>query len=375
MKLMLMYPRCALHCTVSPAAHYQNVLKEQRPATPLSCTEGSLHHRHLSDNMNRCTSAYTSSSPTPFNRGSPKTDSPYEPYPTQQVSSSRIAFAKSQTFTLAEVHKFRENASTLLDQEESINKRSSESPRVSTDYLSEIVMDNDMKEESTQSKSNQAWHGTTAENCSLYNNYCEESNRREYELSEEPLPVTGCIGHKSQPAVLSPLSASYRCNTCSERSESNDYNCSDCSECNEDSDCCYKQDYYYDEGRIECERSVSYEYDGADTEDHSPTYDSMTPEQQSPPKREENEYSDLAQLKHNLATRLCFNITACSCQIWLIQNEFMSLVTNNIAVITRALIRNEYEDLRNKMKSLNAVIEVPLDKVDGHVVMITAHDL
>lgn len=112
---------------------------------------------------------------------------------------------------------------------------------------------------------------------------------------------------------------------------------------------------------------MSCEYDGADTEDRSPTYDSVTPEQQSPPRREENEYSDLAQLKHNLATRLCFNITACSCQIWLIQNEFMSLVTNNIAVITRALIRKEYEDLRNKVKSLNAVIDVPIDKVEGHV--------
>ena len=356
---------CALHCTVSPAAHYQNVLKEQRPTTPLGCTEGSLHQRHLSDNMNRCASAYTSSSPNALNRCSPKTDSPYESYPTQQVSSSRIAFAKSQTFTLAEVHKFRENASTLLDQEESSMKRSSESPRVSADYLTEVVMENAVKGGgSTQSKSDQAWHGTPTGNGSFYCS-CEESNRREYEHSEEPLPVTG-LGQKFQSTTLSPLSESCKCYTCSDRSESVEYDRSDCSDCNEGSDCRCKQDY--DEGRIECERSVSYEYDGADTEDRSPTYDSVTPEQQSPPRREENEYSDLAQLKHNLATRLCFNITACSCQIWLIQNEFMSLVTNNIAVITRALIRKEYEDLRNKVKSLNAVIDVPIDKVEGHVV-------
>ena len=369
---------CALHCTVSPAAHYQNVLKEQRPTTPLGGTEGSLHQRHLSDNMNRCASAYTSSSPNALNRCSPKTDSPYESYPTQQVSSSRIAFAKSQTFTLAEVHKFRENASTLLDQEESSNKRSSESPRVSTDYFSEVVMENAVKGGgSTPSKSNQAWHGTTAENGSFYCSY-EEPNRREYELSEEPLPATG-LGPKFQSTTLSPLSESCKCNACSERSESIEYDrsdrsdCNDCNDCNEGSDYRCKQDY--DEGRIECERSVSYEYDGADTEDRSPTYDSMTPEQQSPPRREENEYSDLAQLKHNLATRLCFNITACSCQIWLIQNEFISLVTNNIAVITRALIRKEYEDLRHKVKSLNAVIDVPIDKVEGHVVIPRCFDL
>ena len=231
---------------------------------------------------------------------------------------------------------------------------------------------------STPSKSNQAWHGATAEHGSFYCNY-EEPNRREFELSEEPLPATG-LCPKFPSTTLSPLSESCQCNACnacnacnecnacSERSESIEYDRSDCSDCIEGCDCRCKQDY--DEGQIECERSVScYEYDGADTEDRSPTYDSMTPEQQSPPRREENEYSDLAQLKHNLATRLCFNITACSCQIWLIQNEFMSLVTNNIAVITRALIRKEYEDLRNKVKSLNAVIDVPIDKVEGHVVI------
>ena len=428
--LVVVVLRTFLHPTVSPTAHYQNVLKERRPNSPVVFNEGSIHKRHLSDSMERCTSAYASTSPTPFIRRSPKEDSPYESYPTQQVSSTRIAFAKSQTFTLAEVHKFNENASTLLEQEESLNLPSSESPRISTDYYSEAAIRNAAKETS-QPKPNQAWCGTSTENCSLSHSL-DEPGGREYEVSGEPLPVVSS-SQKLQsllgPTALSPLSEGYRCSEYSDYSDYNEYDqsieCSDCSDYNESNE---RSDYNesnersdYNESNerndcvrshncsewnqskespghsplgnegsahIECpqlhectevlcksdsenhaenERSISYEYDGNETDDHSPTYDSMTPERESPPKQEEDEYSDIAQLKHNLATRLCFNITACSCQIWLIQNEFMSLVTNNIAVITRVLVKKEYEDLRNKVKLMNAVVEVPIDKVDGRV--------
>lgn len=327
--------------------------------------------------MHRCSSVYTSTSPTRFHRCSPKTDSPYEPYSTQQVSSSRIAFAKSQTFTLAEVQKFRENASTLLEPEESVNLLSSESPRVSADYCSEVVMERAVKP-LTQSRSNQAWRKTSLDDCSLCLS-CNDSDAREQEVSEELLPESDSsqkLSSMLSPRALSPLSEGCRRCTCSEYSDSDDYDrdveyskcseCSECSECDDGGDDCCKSDY---DNQVEYEQSVSDEYDATYSEDRSPTYDSMTPEQSSPPppRKEEDEYSDLAQLKHNLATRLCFNIMACSCQIWLIQNEFMSLVTNNIAVITRALVKKEYEDFRSKMKSLNAVVEVPMDKVEGRV--------
>ena len=293
-----------LDCTVSPSAHYQSVLKDSRPKSQrLGST---AYQRHLSDDADDCSTLAPLATATfqPFNEQSL---CPCDSCTTSHVSSSTIAFAKTQTLTLAEADKYHasENVPLLHTESSDINPYTSSS--VSVVPYPDILTENNQKKSHPEPE---RFGYSPLKECECYPDYNDfEDDDDESEYSDEA-PVRASSSTKLQSLL----------------------------------------------GGVPLH--TSSEYDGL-----------------VPPQQEEVKCSDIVQLKKNLATRLCFNITACSCQIWVIHSTFTSLIAQNIAVITRALNLKAIEKLREQVKTVNSVVTKSLQEIEGRVVVVCIHEL
>ena len=278
------------------------MLKDCRPKSQrLGST---AYQRHLSDDADDCSLLAPLETAT-FQPYNDQSLCPYDSCTTSHVSSSTIAFAKTQTLTLAEADKYRANESIPLLHAESSDINPYTSSSVS------VVPYPDIFTESNQKKSHpepERFGYSPLEECECYPDY-NDFDDNESEYSDEAPP------RASSSSKLQSLLGGVSLHASSE-----------------------------------CAGLV-------------------------PPQQEEIKCSDIVQLKKNLATRLCFNITACSCQIWVIHSTFTSLISQNIAVITRALNLEAIEKLREQVKTVNSVVTKPLQEIEGRVVVVCIYDL
>ncbi len=77
--------------------------------------------------------------------------------------------------------------------------------------------------------------------------------------------------------------------------------------------------------------------------------------------------SSLIQLKINMASRLCYDMSACSCQIWGLFNVVFQFLQDHVAIASHLLMKDRFVMLRERFKSLIHVIPCVLEDIDGHV--------
>ena len=81
----------------------------------------------------------------------------------------------------------------------------------------------------------------------------------------------------------------------------------------------------------------------------------------------ETRASDLSQLKSNLATRLCLNMTACSCQIWTVFAQMTDLLSAHVAAAAKDLATKAAREMKERFRGLLHVKELPMRDVEGRV--------
>ena len=77
--------------------------------------------------------------------------------------------------------------------------------------------------------------------------------------------------------------------------------------------------------------------------------------------------SDLSLLKNNLASRICYCLTAASSQIWVLFHQYISLLSEHIAVVVTDLLIQYSNRLRDRFKKLHETRQVSIHDVEGRV--------
>ena len=77
--------------------------------------------------------------------------------------------------------------------------------------------------------------------------------------------------------------------------------------------------------------------------------------------------SDLSQLKSNLATRLSLNMTACSAQIWTVFAQLADLLAAHVAAAAKDLAIKAAREMKERFRGLLHVKELPMREVEARV--------
>lgn len=77
--------------------------------------------------------------------------------------------------------------------------------------------------------------------------------------------------------------------------------------------------------------------------------------------------SDLSQLKSNLATRLSLNMTACSAQIWTVFAQLADLLAAHVAAAAKDLAIKAAREMKERFHGLLHVKELPMREVEARV--------